>query len=103
MIRFKLLLASGAEVNASVENGKDYPALNSSNAGGKCWRMANDPPGATPLHIAAAKGLTDIVELLLSHGADVNAKANGWTPLKAAIENNHPDVAKLLRKHHGRL
>ena len=44
----------------------------------------------------------EMVEFLLSHGADVNSKTNkGETPLKIAIKNNRKEVANLLRKHGG--
>ena len=57
----------------------------------------------TPLHMAALNGHKEIVELLISKGADVNAKAeDGETPLDATIEFRHPQIADLLRKHGGK-
>ena len=54
----------------------------------------------TPLHYAAANGHKEIAELLITKGADVNAKAeDGGTPLDVAIEFRHPQIADLLRKH----
>eukprot|EP01043_Picozoa_sp_COSAG02_P018221 COSAG02_NODE_845_length_16583_cov_7.718272_3_plen_407_part_00 len=51
----------------------------------------------TPLHLAAARGHTDITRELLRGGADYRAKArNGWTPLHAAMFHNHTEVARLL-------
>jgi ankyrin repeat protein len=70
-----LLIAKGADVNAK-ESG-----------------------GATPLHWASISGHKEIIELLIAEGADVNAKTDvGYTPL----DWNHPDTAKLLRKHGGK-
>ncbi len=41
--------------------------------------MAQNDEGMTPLHIAQ---YASIIQVLLRHGADVNARAkNGWTPL----------------------
>ena len=59
---------------------------------------ARDYQGRTPLHLAAAKGDTDIAELLVKGGADVNAKSDtlGTTALIVAIQNGHRDTAKLL-------
>jgi protocatechuate 3,4-dioxygenase beta subunit len=54
----------------------------------------------TPLHKAARDGDTNEVELLLTHGADVDAKDNyGNTPLHLAAANDHKDVAELLLAH----
>lgn len=40
--------------------------------------------GATPLHVAAAKGYTKVLNLLLAARADVDRQDNdGWTPLHA--------------------
>jgi len=51
----------------------------------------------TPLHLAARYGYGKAVELLIKHGADVNAKTNdGLTPLHAAAYNGHVEVVKLL-------
>jgi ankyrin repeat protein len=59
--------------------------------------------GRLPLHIAASKGQTEMVALLLEHGADINAQNDTLdtsnmrlTPLEAAIEYYHPDICKLL-------
>lgn len=50
--------------------------------------------GDTPLHQAGTK---EMVELLLSCGADVNARDNdGWTPLHTAYD---PDTALVLLAH----
>ncbi|MGO9863338.1 MAG: ankyrin repeat domain-containing protein [Terriglobales bacterium] len=52
---------------------------------------------STPLHTAVHDGHKDEAELLLAHGADVNAKDNdGWTPLHEAATR---DVAELLLAH----
>ena len=54
----------------------------------------------TPLHAAALAGNTEIVALLIKHGADVNvAKKDGWTPLKFATRSKRAEVVEILRKH----
>ncbi|XP_013391240.1 ankyrin-1-like [Lingula anatina] len=72
----KLLLDSGAEVNAENEDGR------------------------TPLYWAAEEGHEDIVKLLLEHGTDPNI-TNEWgrTPLYWAAEEGHEDIVKLLLEH----
>jgi len=56
--------------------------------------------GWTALHFAQTKG---IVELLIANGADVNVQSDiGYTPLDGAIEDNHTEIADLLRKHGGK-
>jgi len=52
---------------------------------------------ASPLHLASAQGHYDTVELLLSFGADVNARTSyGRTPLERAARNGHAAVVQLL-------
>lgn len=54
-----------------------------------------------PLHAALALGRNpSAIELLLSHGADPNAKqAGGFTPIFSAATANRKDLAELLVNH----
>ena len=72
----KLLLANGADVNATNDIGE------------------------TPLHVAANQGHKDVAELLLASNADVNATDDFEpTPMHIAACQGHRDVAELLLAH----
>ena len=56
--------------------------------------------GLTPLHVAAKNGHLDVVELLISHGADMNAEYFvGETALQIAKGKGYDEIVSLLRKH----
>jgi ankyrin repeat protein len=58
------------------------------------------PFGATPLHLSAEYGRSEIAQLLLNRGAEVDSIDNlGRTPLLWAAVNRHSDVAQLLLSH----
>ncbi|XP_059218990.1 protein phosphatase 1 regulatory subunit 12A isoform X8 [Stomoxys calcitrans] len=53
--------------------------------------------GATALHVAAAKGYTKVLSLLLAGRANVDAQDNdGWTPLHAAAHWGQKEAAEML-------
>ena len=61
---------------------------------------ALDSHGGTPLHAAAENGYGNVAKLLLSAGADVNAKhGEGYKPLDLAETRRSDDVAEMLREH----
>lgn len=60
---------------------------------------ARDDRQETPMHYAACYGNVSVLELLKSHGADINSSsASGETPLHLAVRWRHLDAVKALIK-----
>jgi cytohesin len=101
----ELLLSRGADVNAGVLDPL-YRAISLGYAEVAEVLMANkadvnlkgiNGDGQRPLHAAASNGKTSLVQLLINHGADVNATDNnGYTPLHSAATADALPAAKLL-------
>ena len=56
----------------------------------------------TPIQLAAERGDTKVIEILLRNGADPNGGTDnygGWTALHLAAHWGHKDAAELLRSH----
>lgn len=55
--------------------------------------------GASPIHIAAMCGQTEVVELLLAHGAKIDTlTSDGRTPLQLALSKEQKRTAAFLRE-----
>ncbi|XP_051544817.1 protein phosphatase 1 regulatory subunit 12A-like isoform X7 [Myxocyprinus asiaticus] len=53
--------------------------------------------GGTALHVAAAKGYTEVLKLLIQAGYDVNIKDyDGWSPLHAAAHWGKEEACRIL-------
>jgi uncharacterized protein len=69
----------------------------------KAGAYADEPnaDGQTPLMLAAHTGVVKIAELLVSYGANVNAreKWRGQTALMWATAQDHPEMTRLLLRH----
>lgn len=62
--------------------------------------VAKNMMKVTPLHSAVARNQVEISELLIVHGAEVNAKQEGgFVPLHEAAQSGNLEMARLLLKH----
>lgn len=72
------LLRSGSDINAKTQDSK--------------W---------TPLHLAVVEHKKEMVEFLLTHGANPDMKdESGETPLHLAADNDDIECVKMLIQHH---
>lgn len=64
-----------------------------------------DEMGVTSLHHAASCGELELLEILLSHGANIHARTSisGYTPLHAAAYYNEVAAIRCLAHHHADL
>lgn len=111
----ELLIEEGADVNAKNKAGYTplHRAAQSLVEGGNPQVVAllvkhgadvnaKSKWGLTPLHFAARRGHIAVARLLVDKGADVNAKSRLGTPLDAALQYGHEDLAALLKQHGAR-
>ena len=81
----------------------DIKAIEQHLAAGKDVDAKDDLYGDTPLLWAAGLGHKGVVEMLITKGADVNAKdVDDETPLNWAEEGKHKEITDLLRKQGGK-
>uniref|UniRef100_G3PYZ1 Retinoic acid induced 14 n=1 Tax=Gasterosteus aculeatus aculeatus TaxID=481459 RepID=G3PYZ1_GASAC len=63
-----------------------------------------DSEGKSALHVAAARGQTDCLSVILAHGADLSlTDAAGFNPLHLAAKNNHTECCKKLLQVSGNI
>ncbi len=107
----RALLDKGAEVNVFDNNGwtplhiavhvGDADIVQQLLAYGADPNAKHKRLGSTPLHFALVKEKTQtqrIVEMLVAHGADVNAITNSGARPLAMVQTFSPNIAEILRK-----
>lgn len=78
-----------------IRSGCDVESPRRAGPAGEGADLAADKQ--TPLHLCCTWGLTEVIQTLLEHGANINAKdSEGKTPLHIAIENQHAAIISLL-------
>jgi ankyrin repeat protein len=107
---FKLLLDNGAEVprpngrrstgiiHTIVQEGLTDLLEIALNAGADANQMLRGNEGRTPLQLAAELGRLDVAQVLVAHGALINAPPayqHGRTALQAAALSSSPDMELL--------
>lgn len=113
-LRSHLIVTALAIVLSSTANaGPLHQAVRSNDLGTVELILIDSPPtvvnqtigpGITPLHLAAAMDRTLIAEVLIDHGADLDARTdNGFTPLHWAASRDSKDVAQLLIERGARI
>jgi ankyrin repeat protein len=112
----KLLIASGADINATITSSDNSTPLHWAAGGGVCAPNleiaklllmkgaevdAKTKVGNTPL-IWAAKSEDEravaVAELLLAHGADLNCQGFDGIPLQYAKDEGTAEMVELLRR-----
>ncbi|KAG8035383.1 hypothetical protein G9C98_006829 [Cotesia typhae] len=81
-----------------IRSGCDLNAIRKLGPNGEGGDEARD--NCTPLHLCCQWGLEQVVQTLVEHGANVNARdAEGKTPIHIAIQNQHAEIIALLLCH----
>ncbi|XP_049819415.1 protein phosphatase 1 regulatory subunit 12B-like isoform X8 [Aethina tumida] len=84
--------ARNEEERIMLRDAKEWLATKSSQV-----NHAHPKHGATPLHVASAKGYSDVIKILLQCGADVDAQdVDGWTAMHAAAHWGQEEACQLL-------
>ncbi len=93
---FFALILMGNDIHDAIQKG-DVAKVKTLISNNKELINMKSEKGQTPLHLAVQNGSQEIVELLISKGADINARDSaGNTPLITALAFRKADIAKFL-------
>ncbi|MDH5744262.1 MAG: ankyrin repeat domain-containing protein [Candidatus Aminicenantes bacterium] len=96
ILLFFAVVLLGNDIHDAVQNG-DLTKVKTLISNNKELINMKSEKGLTPLHLAVQNGSQEIVEFLISQGADINAKdSEGNTPLLTALAFKKTDTAKFL-------
>ncbi|XP_006899579.1 PREDICTED: ankyrin repeat domain-containing protein 35 [Elephantulus edwardii] len=107
----RIFSCSSSQVSVEKWNRRDQKLLEAVQRGdvGRVAALASrksarptklDSHGQSPFHLAASKGLTECLTILLANGADINSKnEDGSTALHLATISCQPQCVKVLLQH----
>ena len=92
------LVTKGANPNIMDESGWTplYHAIRHSNIDVVLALLQSVRKLIVPLWLACEKSTTEVVDVLIQYGADVNSKYNGITPLMVACRRKHYEIVQRL-------
>ena len=105
----EVLIDSGADVNMLDRNGRAPMHVATHLHDVETVRILldshadpnkhDDYHNCAPLHVACERGYTDIVQLLVTRGADVNDSSTSLAPLVFAVAHKQTECVEILLQH----